>query len=651
MAAAMFASAAFAQNLVTIPPHSSIYNGYTRGYTFTAQTTFLIQQLEVPMDAYQAGDTAAVLIRKNGAVAFRSAGNTNPVIQVGMLIAPGDVVDVMGNWSPAVPGSFTAHNSYTASMTNYATTIEGVPHTLQRNGWQWDISDPNYTSGAFLAPTTGSMGRVLMYTSPATGIFANFTASATTGALPFNVNFTDTTYTSDPGGVLSWAWDLDGDNVVDSTLQNPSFVYPTCGDYTVTLTVTDATHGSNTLTRTGYIHAGDGTTPTFTWSMIAPNVLQFTDTTTPAATTWAWDLDGDGITDSTAQNPVWVYSQACVGVAVRLSVTRDCRGPFTATNSLAIAPNSMATTSAGGNGTSSTTYIGNIFDIQVTNPQGINVCALSVRPYTFTGPFTVSLYATPDTYVGKNTTPGAWRLLGTGSGTSVGGTTTTSVLTVVPLTGFAYLPQGNYGLAVLLSGPAATKYICYSNGPLGPFSNSDLVLFPNPATAPGMSQANLFTSAGINSRVWNGAIHYSTATSGGDAGYGFFGAGCASSLGITSLSASNRPQLGTNLTVNLNNLPMSAAIMMTGFSKTGSVFGPLPLDMAAFGAPGCFARVSSDANLFLIGAANAATWTFGVPNDPSMTGLVLYNQALVLDPAANALGAVASDATGMMIGL
>ena len=37
---------------------------------------------------------------------------------------------------------------------------------------------------------------------------------------PLLVQFTDTTFTSDPGGVTSWAWDLDGDNVVDSTQQN-----------------------------------------------------------------------------------------------------------------------------------------------------------------------------------------------------------------------------------------------------------------------------------------------------------------------------------------------------------------------------------------------------------------------------------------------
>jgi hypothetical protein len=66
-------------------------------------------------------------------------------------------------------------------MTNFATTIEGVPHTIQRCGWQWDISDPAYASGAFLAATTGQMGRVNMYTSTGGGgtVFSTATSVGT----------------------------------------------------------------------------------------------------------------------------------------------------------------------------------------------------------------------------------------------------------------------------------------------------------------------------------------------------------------------------------------------------------------------------------------------------------------------------------------
>ncbi|HEX6812292.1 MAG TPA: hypothetical protein VF384_11760 [Planctomycetota bacterium] len=170
IAALCLTSSAFAQ--VVIPPHSSTYNGFSRGYTFTANTQFFITGLELPLNAQQAGDTAGFLVRLNGTTALHSIGNVGPTISTAILVNLGDVVDIIGNWSPAAPGNFTAHNSYTASgLTPYATTIEGVPHTLMRSGWQWDIGVAAF-SGTYLAPTNGSMGRVLMHTSVGSGSFA-----------------------------------------------------------------------------------------------------------------------------------------------------------------------------------------------------------------------------------------------------------------------------------------------------------------------------------------------------------------------------------------------------------------------------------------------------------------------------------------------
>ena len=157
-------------DLAVIPPHGSIYNLLSRGFNFTAATDFLIRQLELPPEAKQAGDTASYLVRKNGAVAFRSVGNTGAVT-ANVSVNLGDVIDVIGNWSPAAAGQNTAHNSYTTGSSPFPTTIQGVPHTLNRMGWQWDIGDPNWTpngsTGAALTPSNGLMGRILMTTGPA----------------------------------------------------------------------------------------------------------------------------------------------------------------------------------------------------------------------------------------------------------------------------------------------------------------------------------------------------------------------------------------------------------------------------------------------------------------------------------------------------
>lgn len=52
---------------------------------------------------------------------------------------------------------------------------------------------------------------------------AAYAARATRGggASPLTVNFTSTSFRSAPGGIAGYAWDFDGDTVVDSTLPNP----------------------------------------------------------------------------------------------------------------------------------------------------------------------------------------------------------------------------------------------------------------------------------------------------------------------------------------------------------------------------------------------------------------------------------------------
>jgi PKD repeat protein len=503
-----------------------------------------------------------------------------------------------------------------------------------------------------MTATTGTVGTSLAAVvevthQPAVGLFPAFGATPRAGATPLPVQFTDATYTSDPGGVTAWAWDVDGDNVTDYTTQNPTHTYTTCGSYTVSLTATDA-NGSATVTRANFI-VTDEVTPSFTWANLGGNVVQFTDTSTPVPTSWAWDLDGDGITDSAVQNPVWAYSAGCAGAPVRLTVNRLCRGPYSTTQNLIFAPSTIAYMT-GSTSTSSTTWLGGFFDVAVTNPQGVSVCGVTIRPSGVVSPFSFAVYVTQGTYVGKDTNAALWRQVATGTGPAA---TNPASISLSPS---FYLPAGNYGMAVYLMQPGGVSTsLTYNSVPTtghpGPIATADLMLFPAPATAPGLIRTGLFGGGLLNPRIPNVTLHYSTYGLGGDAGYGFFAAGCAGSMGVSRLVHSARPTLGTALAVTVNNLPLSLAIMMTGFSNTASPFGPLPLDLTGFGAPGCQGRVSPDATLFMFGAGNSAVWNFGIPNIAALGGIQLYNQALAIDPGFNALGGVTSDAAGMIIGM
>jgi hypothetical protein len=135
------------------------------------------------------------------------------------------------------------------------------------------------------------------------------------------------------------------------------------------------------------------------------------------------------------------------------------------------------------------------------------------------------------------------------------------------------------------------------------------------------------------------------------AAYATFGAGCAGNLGVPHLLPVALPRLGTTCQVQLDNLPLGVAFLVTGFSNTASSLGPLPASLTAFGMPGCLGRTSLDVTEFVSGAGSAATWSLAIPNAPVLIGVLFYQQALVPAPGWNALGAVVSDAAAVTVGV
>jgi PKD repeat protein len=73
------------------------------------------------------------------------------------------------------------------------------------------------------------------------------TASVTSGTAPLAVAFNALGSADADGDALTYAWDLDGDSLLDdSTAAQPAFTYTTPGTYTVTLKITDTDGASST---------------------------------------------------------------------------------------------------------------------------------------------------------------------------------------------------------------------------------------------------------------------------------------------------------------------------------------------------------------------------------------------------------------------
>ena len=147
---------------------------------------------------------------------------------------------------------------------------------------------------------------------------ADFSASATTGILPFQVIFTD----KSNGAITSWAWDFDNDGVTDSTKQNPSFTYNSSGNYTVKLTLSGP-KGTDTEIKTDYITVYESTYADFSVNVssgVFPLSVSFSDASVGEVNSWAWDFNNDSVTDSTIQNPQYTYNSEGV-YTVSLSVS------------------------------------------------------------------------------------------------------------------------------------------------------------------------------------------------------------------------------------------------------------------------------------------------------------------------------------------
>ncbi len=501
-----------------------------------------------------------------------------------------------------------------------------------------------YNVTSLTAPTgtiwPGEIANVLELSyGPPNRLIAQFTADVTRGASPLTVHFTDQSFSSAPGGVTSWAWDFDGDAVVDSTVPNPTFTYVACGTFPVRLTVGDGVHAPNPLTKANYI-ATDEVTAAFTMRfLLAPDIFQLVDASTPPATAWAWDFDGDGIADSTQQHPILALP-VCSVTTIALTATRNCRSNTVALPQLA-APLRLATVFAGNNSGASGWI--NLSDVSVTNPVGIHVCGIAHNTGTAAigTPFTFDVYVAPDTYVGKDNDLSQWRLAASGTGVAAGADVSSVGVLAAPL----YLPRGNHGLAIQVSGVGVHYSGAGGGGTRAVFSNSDL------AITTGAVRTTLFNNGSLFSvREWNGALLYDTPQAGGSAGMGFFGSGCAGSLPISRQTVNSAPVLGSTLSITWDRLPFDFAAAVIGFSNTllqGVI--PLPVDLGVLGAPGCTGRVSDDLVQLLFGANQRATFAIGVPSTPTLAGVPFFTQAAVAD-TVNAFGFVFSDAFGGVLG-
>ncbi|MDX8339535.1 PKD domain-containing protein [Draconibacterium sp. IB214405] len=140
---------------------------------------------------------------------------------------------------------------------------------------------------------------------------AAFTTDNTTISEGQSVTFTDQS-TNTP---TSWSWTFEGGATASSTEQNPTVVYATPGEYSVTLIATND-GGSNSVTKSAFITVQDTLeAPVADFSADNTSVLEgseisFTDKSTNTPASWKWVFEGGSPSISTEKNPKVTYNSS-----------------------------------------------------------------------------------------------------------------------------------------------------------------------------------------------------------------------------------------------------------------------------------------------------------------------------------------------------
>jgi PKD repeat protein len=486
-------------------------------------------------------------------------------------------------------------------------------------------------------PNTPRIASLALNYVPAVDL-VDFSVDVRSGPSPLAVNFTDRSKLTS-GSILAYEWDFDGDSVVDSTLPNPAFVYPTCGDYSPKLRL--VTTAGNFEYQWPNLIAVDPLVANFSVpaTLVAPQTpVTFTDTSV-GATNWQWDFEDDGIIDDLNPNPTWTPGAGSYNVS--LTVGNGCRTATIKKRLDAVTDSVTPVYATGNNGLASKQSLA-FFDVVVTSPEALVVTALDVCSSTHVGNTgSIKVWLTDGTAAGKQTNVNAWREAANGTGATVGSNAGTRIALDRPI---LLLPGRTYGVAVNY----LDLHVYYNSPGLATAASPDFTL-----NFQGIATATTPFSLTPATRQFLGAFYYTKANVWPIGAITPYAQGCFGALGVPSLRpvGTTRPKLGTTFDVELGGMPLGVGIVILGLSNLVGPLGPLPSDLGLIGMPGCPLHTSPDFTATILAAGPAGTLSLNFPAVPANAGFRFYMQGLTLDPSANAFGATMSDAVALLTGL
>jgi PKD repeat protein len=267
--------------------------------------------LENPLHTYSTSD-----LIKNYTITL----STNNTYGSGIPFTRADYISIYNTptsgftFTPASgSGTFPLSVSFTDTSTSYnpiswswnfgdgsTSTSQNPTHTFATAG---TFTVTLIASNVYGAGTTSTQSYTVNTPIPVT----NFEGTPLNGSPPLTVSFTDLS-TNIP---TIWLWNFGDGDSTNSTQQDPIHTYASPGNFTVSLTSTNA-GGSSTETKTDYIQTAIIAIPDFTWATVAgryPYAI-FTETHTGTPVSYLWDFGDGSSLNTTEQNPIHTYVAA-----------------------------------------------------------------------------------------------------------------------------------------------------------------------------------------------------------------------------------------------------------------------------------------------------------------------------------------------------
>ena len=122
------------------------------------------------------------------------------------------------------------------------------------------------------------------------------------------------------GTITGYAWDIGNNGTIESTSQNFTYNFASAGTYDVSFVVTTDNLCASTPVIKQVIFNSNNTIGFSFSGNCAGQSVAFTNTSGATAVSYAWDFDNNGTTESTLQNPTFVYN-AVGAYTAKLTVT------------------------------------------------------------------------------------------------------------------------------------------------------------------------------------------------------------------------------------------------------------------------------------------------------------------------------------------